>query len=122
MLTLSAGLLVISLTGGMAPALDVSSSLQLDPADRIVGRILEQRSEQEIEPIDINAATAEELNEVPGIGPVMAARIIEFRTEHGPFKRVDDLLDVSGIGVRSLERLRPYLTVKSEKRPGEGSH
>lgn len=63
------------------------------------------------EPLDLNAATAEELQEVPGIGPTLAGRIVAFREEHGPFEKVDDLLNVQGIGTRSLERIRPYVTV-----------
>lgn len=65
--------------------------------------------------VDINSASAAELQKVPGIGPALAQRIIQFREEHGPYERIDDLLNVRGIGVRSLERLRPYLTVKAPK-------
>ena len=65
----------------------------------------------EAERIDVNEADAVELQEVPGIGPVMAQRIVEFREEFGPFERLEDLLDVRGIGLRTLERIRPYLRV-----------
>lgn len=51
-------------------------------------------------PIDLNAATTEQLDALPGVGPVLAARIVAWRTEHGPFARVGDLQDVSGIGDR----------------------
>ena len=46
-----------------------------------------------IEPIDLNRATLDELQEVPGIGPALAQRIVDFREEHGPFERVDDLFE-----------------------------
>jgi len=65
--------------------------------------------------IEINSATVEQLQEVPGIGPTLAARIIDFRKEHGPFERVEDLLNVQGIGVRTLERMRAFLTVEAPK-------
>ena len=61
--------------------------------------------------VDINRATAEELDGLPGIGPVLARRIVEFRERHGPFALVEDLLEVPGIGPRILERLRPLVTV-----------
>ncbi len=62
-------------------------------------------------PLDINRATAEELEALPGIGPTLAQRILTYRAEHGPFHKVEDLLAVPGIGPATLERLRPYLTV-----------
>ena len=62
-------------------------------------------------PIDVNTASEEELELIPGIGPAMAQRIITWREEHGPFERVEDLLNVRGIGVKTLEKLRPYVVV-----------
>jgi len=67
----------------------------------------------QVEPVDINAADAEKLQEVPGIGETLARRIVEFRGENGPFETVDELLNVRGIGVNSLEKLRPYLKVET---------
>jgi competence protein ComEA len=64
-----------------------------------------------VEPVDVNKAGIEELMTVPGIGKVMAQRIVEFREEHGAFNRVEDLLKVKGIGEKSLEKLKPYLKV-----------
>jgi len=74
-------------------------------------------AEQNKEKIEINSATVEQLQEVPGIGPTLAARIVEFRKEHGRFERVEDLLNVQGIGVRTLEQMRPYLKVEAPKLP-----
>ena len=62
-------------------------------------------------PVDVNCATADELVEVPGIGPSTAARIIEWRETQGRFERLEDLLNIRGIGVTTLEKLRPFLTV-----------
>jgi len=56
--------------------------------------------------ININSASASELEELPGVGPVLAARIVEWRTANGPFTAVDDLGQVSGIGASVLEQLR----------------
>jgi competence protein ComEA len=61
--------------------------------------------------ININTATARELELLPGIGPALAARIIAYRTENGVFRSVDDLDNVKGVGPRTLDRLRPMVTV-----------
>ncbi len=62
-------------------------------------------------PIDLNRATLEQLEELPGIGPSMARRILEFREKSGPFRRVQDLLAIRGIGPKRFEALRPYVFV-----------
>lgn len=56
--------------------------------------------------IRINTATAEEFDTLPGIGPALAARIIAYREENGPFASVDDLMHVKGIGPKLMERIR----------------
>jgi len=62
-------------------------------------------------PIDLNAANAKELQELPGVGPVTAKRIIDLRQKNGRFKRVEDLLAVRGISQKKLDAIRPYITV-----------
>lgn len=60
--------------------------------------------------VDINSASAEELAAaLPGIGPSKAQGIVEWRELHGPFRTVDQLLEVSGIGPRTLEKIRPFV-------------
>ena len=61
--------------------------------------------------ININTATAQELDALPGVGEVIAQRIIDYRTANGPFGSIDDLLDVSGIGEVTLEDMRDLVTV-----------
>lgn len=61
--------------------------------------------------VNVNTASESELEALPGIGPVLGAAIIAYRTEHGPFPTVDALDDVSGIGPATLEDLRPLVTV-----------
>jgi competence protein ComEA len=65
-------------------------------------------------PIDPNLATQADLEALPGIGPVMAKRIIDYRNAHGPFKKIDDLLQVSGIGPKKLVKLKPYLLLNEK--------
>lgn len=62
-------------------------------------------------PIDINAATIAELDELPGVGPATAGSIVEHRRAHGPFASVDELADVRGIGPAKLESIRPLVKV-----------
>ncbi len=62
-------------------------------------------------PISLNAATREELERLPGIGPKLAQRIVEDRALRGPFTRIEDLVRVKGIGPKLVERIRPYVRV-----------
>ena len=61
--------------------------------------------------VDLNRAGPSELDALPGIGPVLAGRILEHRRRHGPFREPEDLLAVPGIGPRLFERLRPLVRV-----------
>jgi competence protein ComEA len=61
--------------------------------------------------VELNSATAEPLQRVPGIGPKTAQAIVNFQKKSGPFRRVQDLLAVKGISKRKVEGLRPYATV-----------
>ena len=62
--------------------------------------------------INLNTASASELQRLPRIGPKMAARIIAYREAHGSFRRVQDLVRVRGIGKKTLAQLTPYLVVE----------
>ena len=69
--------------------------------------------------LDVNTATAEELEALPGIGPVLAQRLIQHRQTHGPFTTMEDLLAVPGIGKKKLEQLKPNLAVLSSPKSSE---
>lgn len=71
------------------------------------------------EKLDVNSASLEQLQTLPGIGPVLAGRIIEFRKENGGFVRLEDLLLVRGIGEKRLEKLSPLVTVEQTHTKGE---
>ena len=63
-------------------------------------------------PLALNSATTAELIALPAIGPKIAERIVAFRRERGPFERLEQLTEVNGIGAKTLEKLRPLLTVE----------
>lgn len=65
--------------------------------------------------ININTATKTEFEKLPNIGPKKAERIIKYRLEHGDFKRIEDLVKIKGIGKKTLEKLRPHITLEMTK-------
>ena len=67
----------------------------------------------EVMPVNINTATEEELIAVEGIGPTLAQRIVSYREEHGPFKTIEELDQVKGIGMSLIENIR-YLVCTEE--------
>ena len=62
-------------------------------------------------PININTASAEELTSLPGIGDVLAGRIVSYREQYGSFLSTEELMDVTGISEKTYERIREYVTV-----------
>jgi competence ComEA-like helix-hairpin-helix protein len=81
-----------------------------------------------VKPVNINTAKAEELQQVPGIGPSTADKIVQMRRSYGAFKSLDDLLAIRGLGPKRLDRMRKYLSVgnlptlpSAPKVPGAGT-
>ncbi|NIN01867.1 MAG: hypothetical protein GTO24_28335, partial [candidate division Zixibacteria bacterium] len=64
------------------------------------------------EKMNINTASEVKLETLPGIGPSLAKKIVEFRETHGPFVKIEDLLNVSGIGPAKLEGIKDLITVR----------
>ncbi|NKZ05033.1 ComEA family DNA-binding protein [Actinomadura latina] len=62
-------------------------------------------------PLDLNTATPDQLDDLPGVGPVLAQRIVAYRTQHGGFRSVEQLQEVSGIGARRFADLKPMVRV-----------
>ena len=62
-------------------------------------------------PIDINTATAEELTALPGIGEVLAGRIVAYREQYGNYLSTEELMDVSGISEKKYEAIKDYITI-----------
>ncbi len=88
----------------------VESDADLNHIEIYVPREGEKQSPQKI---DINRAEPWLLESLPGIGEVLAQRIVDYRNEHGLFKRIEDLLNVSGIGPATFEKIKDYITVSN---------
>ncbi len=69
----------------------------------------------EIPKIDLNTATRSQLDGLPGIGPVIAERILELREKSGPFKRIEDLMNIRGIGEKKFLKLKDLITAKTKQ-------
>ena len=69
--------------------------------------------------VNINTASKDELDKLKGIGPVKAQAIIDYRTKHGPFKTIDDLEKVPGIGPGTMKDIRADITVTGAKAPAK---
>jgi competence protein ComEA len=70
-------------------------------------------------PVNLNVATAEQLEKLPGVGPAMAKRILEYRQKNGGFKKIEELMNVRGIGEKAFLRMKPQLTVSAPKPNGQ---
>ncbi len=93
--------------------LDSSKNTSTDSTTRIMRVNKKTKSKDSIAPksININTATKEELMKLPGIGEVIADRIILYRKVNGTFSSIEDIMNVKGIGKKKFERLAPYVIV-----------
>ena len=105
----------IAASGGLLGAADTSAlnlAAPLVDGQQVIvrpyGQVLHPLPD---EGVRLNTASAEELEAIPGVGPVLAARIVSHRRENGPFAVVEDLLDVAGIGEAKLAALRDSVVV-----------
>ena len=81
------------------------------PDAGVTHAVVDDGGSSTLEPVDLNEATASDLEALPGIGPATAAAIVEYRTQTGPFGSVDQLLDVPGIGPAKLDAIRDAVIV-----------
>lgn len=76
--------------------------------------VIPEKPEEPEYPLDINAATVEDLDELPKIGPVLAQRIVDYRTANGDFQFVEELMNVEGIGEGIFEKIKEFVEVRNE--------
>lgn len=96
---ITAALLILTLGAGTAAAQSASrSSVPTTPASVET-------------PVNLNTATATQLETLPGIGPVTAQRIVEYRQKNGSFKKIEELMNVRGIGEASFLKLKALITI-----------
>ena len=72
----------------------------------------EEDKNKEVNKININTATQTQLESLPGIGPSIATKIINYRKENGKFNKIEDIKEVSGIGNNKFEKIKAYITIK----------
>jgi len=87
-------------------------AVAVSPALAVEGGDAKTAKDEPTRQIDINKASAVELTAIPGVGNVIAQRIVEFRDKQGPFRRVEDLMKIRGIGEKSFQKIRPYIKVE----------
>ena len=93
--------------------LSVGGFAQTAPARTAPSRTAASVSADKVPPLNLNTATAADLERLPGIGPKVAARIVDYRTKKGPFRKTEELMNVQGIGEKSFLKLRAQLTVST---------
>lgn len=96
--------------GRSAPLLIAADTLEDDSLEAKDNRA--QPEQEASDRININTANAGQLETLPGIGPVYARRIIEYRTKNGPFTTVEELIQIKGIGKKRLEKLKPFVKLE----------
>lgn len=107
------------LVGGVVSLVDRYASDRIEDFDVVKGAIPVPSDSLSAAPaspapsarIDLNLALEKDLQQLPGIGPRTAGLIVAYRTQHGPFRRLEDLTAVRGIGTKTVERLRPLVTL-----------
>lgn len=99
-------IILLVLSGLLVVGIAVGAARHFRHNDMVIESVSSQPAK-----ININQASCEELTVLPGIGPQLASRIVEYRNAHGDFKTIDSLANVQGIGQAKIEDIKPYLEV-----------
>ena len=103
--------LVVLLVLGLVSVASAQSSPAPKPQKTKVGKTVVAPAG----PVNLNSATVSELDALPGIGKSTAQRIVEYRQKNGAFKKIEELMNVKGVGEKSFLRLKPLITVAGDK-------
>lgn len=98
-LVVAAAALALAAPGGAAPVQEKAAETKASPAPAV----------------NINTAPVEQLERLPGVGPKTAARIVEYRQKNGGFKKIEELMNVRGIGEKAFLKMKSQLTVAAPK-------
>ena len=101
----------------------VTAGLGLVLALSLFGGTAQAAKAQPVGKVNINSATAQQLEALPGVGPKLAARIVEYRQKAGGFKSAQELMNVKGIGEKNFEKIQPHVMTSGEaaKTTGKGA-
>ncbi len=91
-----------------APQLIVEKK-EVDPLPQTQSPLNEEQGKKKI---NLNQATSAELQLLPGLGPALSKRIVEYRKINGQFKQIEDIMQVQGIGLKTFERIKDYITIE----------
>lgn len=97
----------MSVLGVVLAGVTFASWTQRRAADAALTVVIDEANRR----INLNSADADDLDDLPGVGPVLARRILEYRDRHGGFTRLEELKEVKGIGDRTYRRIAPYVTL-----------
>ncbi|WP_353066601.1 helix-hairpin-helix domain-containing protein [Arcanobacterium hippocoleae] len=97
--------------GEPSPGVQQGQGVRGSKGQTVAGSAGAENPEGSRQKVNLNTATVEQLDQIPGIGAITAREILNWRAQNGPFQSLEDLLQVSRIGQKTLEKLRPYLTL-----------
>ncbi|MDF0644056.1 MAG: helix-hairpin-helix domain-containing protein [Nitrospira sp.] len=115
---------VLALSKEVAPALHAEGPADAGPIPGPIGQTAESMKRSSVPKVagkvDLNRATEKDLELLPGIGAVLAGRIVKYRQDVGSFSRVEDLRDVKGIGKKKFDKIKNLVQVTVRKPEGDG--
>jgi competence protein ComEA len=108
---------IVSTTAATAAAQQPAAASAKPAAAAKTAKAASPKPTQAATPVNLNSATQAQLESLPGLGAKVAERILDYRQKNGQFKKVEDLMNVKGIGEKSFLKLKPLLKVSDKAEP-----